>query len=150
MPRKDRPVGYKQRCWKCERVRYSKSFPPEGGGLCSRCLARKEDPSVRSGYLGGVRPVEAGAYPMKTARERNRAHVVEYLQQHPCLDCGEARIAVLEFDHVRGVKFKNVSALVYSGSLLSLVKEEIGKCEVVCRNCRKIRTDTRRGSVKIL
>ena len=63
----------------------------------------------------------------------------EYLQTHPCMDCGIKDIRVLEFDHLDD-KLENVSNLLDS---LVKLKAEIAKCEVVCANCHKIRTDSR-------
>src|ERR1035437_2491885 len=40
---------------------------------------------------------------------RNRIWLFEYLEKHPCVDCGETNVVVLEFDHVRGHKFLEVS-----------------------------------------
>lgn len=72
-------------------------------------------------------------------QELVRAH----LEAHPCVDCGERDIAVLEFDHVRGVKRAEVSLLaVYS---LGAARTEIAKCEVRCGNCHRRKTIRERG-----
>ncbi len=60
-----------------------------------------------------------------------------------CLDCGEKDLTVLEFDHVRGVKIKEVSKLF--NSTPEMIYAEIDKCDVVCANCHKRRTMLRRG-----
>lgn len=75
-------------------------------------------------------------------RQEAREFVVGYLQEHPCVDCGETDVVVLEFDHLRD-KASNVSNLIGSGQL-KRVKQEIAKCEVVCANCHRRRT-ARRG-----
>lgn len=69
----------------------------------------------------------------------NQKYIVEYLQNHPCVDCQESDIIVLEFDHQRD-KNKNISTLVSEGYSLNTVKKEIEKCEVVCANCHRRRT----------
>ena len=74
------------------------------------------------------------------ARRRNHDHVVAYLHKHPCLDCGETDIRVLEFDHVRGTKVAPVSTMVGNGYAIVRIDKEIAKCEVRCANCHRRRT----------
>lgn len=79
------------------------------------------------------------------ARERSRAFVWQYLAAHPCVECGERDPAVLEFDHVRGHKVKDVSKLVAEGYGLETIALEIAKCEVRCANCHRRKTARRRA-----
>ena len=53
-------------------------------------------------------------------------------ESHPCVDCGETDIVVLEFDHLRDKTASNVSYLI-STNEIRRIKEEIEKCEVVLR-----------------
>lgn len=76
-------------------------------------------------------------------RAEAKAFVIEYLKAHPCVDCGETDIVVLELDHLRD-KRANVSTLI-SGSEVWRIKEEIAKCDVVCCNCHRRRTARRGG-----
>jgi predicted nucleic acid-binding Zn-ribbon protein len=59
-----------------------------------------------------------------------------------CSDCGYRKhFAALDFDHVRGEKFTQVSLM---GTLaLERIMAEVDKCEVVCYRCHRIRTRTR-------
>jgi len=75
-----------------------------------------------------------------------RTKVAEYLSQHPCVDCGEDNVVVLDFDHVRGQKKNDVSRLVSNGLSWEVVQKEIEKCEVRCANCHRIKTHERRIS----
>lgn len=63
----------------------------------------------------------------------NRALILQYLSDHPCVDCGESDSLVLEFDHLRD-KIADVSRLVASGVRWDKVLAEIRKCEVRCAN----------------
>jgi hypothetical protein len=85
----------------------------------------------------------------KTAA-RNAGLVFEYLEQHPCVDCGEADPIVLEFDHVRGQKKSNLSDLILTYSSWETIQAEIAKCEVHCANCHRRVTATRRGNQRYL
>jgi 5-methylcytosine-specific restriction endonuclease McrA len=75
--------------------------------------------------------------------ERNREHVYRVLLAHPCTDCGETDPIILEFDHVRGTKVKDVAKLIDAPASLQRIDAEISKCEVVCANCHKRRTNQR-------
>lgn len=76
----------------------------------------------------------------KDRRIRVRRQVFEYLLTHPCIECDEPDIIVLEFDHRTQVtkKFDVMSAT--HGHSWKTVKAEIDKCDVVCANCHKKRT----------
>jgi hypothetical protein len=74
-----------------------------------------------------------------------RDHIRNYLLTHPCADCGEADLVVLQFDHCRGKKINNISAMVRRGAKLATIKNEISKCDVVCANCHTRRTAARGG-----
>ena len=80
----------------------------------------------------------------KVARERNIAFVNEYLATHPCVDCPESDPIVLEFDHVRGKKHKEVSDMAQKAYSIKTIEEEIAKCEVRCANCHRRVTYYRR------
>ena len=77
-------------------------------------------------------------------RKETRAYVDKYLREHPCVDCGEDDVIVLEFDHVRGNKLKAVSKMLRDSYVLSAVVKEISKCEVRCANCHRRATHQRR------
>ena len=72
--------------------------------------------------------------------------VREYLESHPCVDCGEADIVVLEFDHVRGDKMMNLSDMIRQSYSWARITAEIAKCDVRCANCHRRVTAARRQS----
>lgn len=73
-------------------------------------------------------------------RDDNRRLVVEYLEDHPCVDCGENDPIVLQFDHVSGDKKKSVSRLAADSYSWETVEKEISKCEIRCANCHTRKT----------
>ena len=75
---------------------------------------------------------------------------VQYLQTHPCVDCGETDIIVLQFDHLPEFekKFEIAKAITSSGRAWTSIILEIAKCEVVCANDHSRRTAKRLNSQK--
>jgi hypothetical protein len=82
---------------------------------------------------------------MAAARHRNRQFVLDYLSQHPCIDCGEADPIVLEFDHVRDTKRSDLSSLVTAGAAVESLRIEVLKCVVRCANCHRRKTAAQLG-----
>jgi len=73
-----------------------------------------------------------------------RTDIIKYLQEYkqsrPCIDCGENYpYWMKDFDHL-GNKSFNISSFRNNTSMLSKVKLEIEKCEIVCANCHRNRT----------
>lgn len=87
--------------------------------------------------------VESAIKSYRLVKKRNRDYIIAYLQDHPCVDCGESDIIVLDFDHVRGQKQYNISDIV-RGHTLETIQKEIAKCEVRCSNCHRRVTYKRR------
>lgn len=84
----------------------------------------------------------------RTAQRRieAKAFLVGYLREHPCVDCGNTDLRVLDFDHrPDSGKRKDVMQMVKEGFSLERLSEEIAKCDVRCRNCHAIVTLERSG-----
>jgi hypothetical protein len=76
----------------------------------------------------------------KRERRQKREYIWNYLDAHPCIDCGEADIVVLEFDHVTGKKDRDVSVLVGTNATQEHLEREVAKCVVRCANCHRRKT----------
>lgn len=84
----------------------------------------------------------------KVSVAKQKAHLAKYIQdikeKTPCMDCKiNYPYYVMDFDHVRGRKHKNVAELIPTLSKKK-IDEEIAKCEVVCSNCHRVRTHERK------
>jgi hypothetical protein len=80
----------------------------------------------------------------KRFRVSRVAFIRRYKALVGCVDCGIKNPIVLEFDHLDGSKkIGNISNMV--DRRLSALKKEIRKCEVVCANCHRIRTEKRKN-----
>lgn len=71
--------------------------------------------------------------------EQKGDYIDAYKREHPCVDCGEKDIDVLEFDHVRGKKRRGISDMKNRSCSLETLKKEIKKCDVRCSNCHRKR-----------
>jgi hypothetical protein len=79
----------------------------------------------------------------------NLLRLVDYLLEHPCLDCGETDLLVLDFDHrERATKRMAVSSLLRYACWAAL-EAEIAKCDVRCANCHRRRTAHQLGWRKL-
>lgn len=132
-----------KKCSKCEKLKpiadFSLHSPSKKDGKyrpdCKECVRQRSAKSIDKERLKIVK---------ENAIRTARHYVDEYLKLHPCVDCSEPDIEVLDFDHVRGDKVSDVSKMVSSGSRVWKIEEEINKCEVRCANCHRRVTNKRR------
>ncbi|MEU1970733.1 hypothetical protein ABZ477_03680 [Microbacterium sp. NPDC019599] len=111
--------------------------------MCRDCNRESSRPYYRDNREKHVRAIAE-----RTAAHRREAKdfLVEYLRQHPCVDCGVADLRVLDFDHRPGTeKRKDVMREVRDGFGIRILVEEIAKCDVRCRDCHAIVTLERIG-----
>lgn len=145
-------------------------FSPEPHGLrqCSRCS------ELRALYEFRCRDLRSGAkgyYCRRCRAEYRRGHYLRnkddyirraikevrllrqdvllqlhsYLRSHPCIDCGESDITVLEFDHIDPAsKSMDIGAMIGRRSWAKILAE-IEKCVVRCANCHRKRTARQQG-----
>jgi hypothetical protein len=72
----------------------------------------------------------------------NRRRINEIKASVSCVDCGQRFPAIcMDFDHQFGPKVEEVSRLLSNGRAWDVLAEEIAKCEIVCANCHRIRSD---------
>ena len=78
----------------------------------------------------------------KRRYQRKRREFIEwkrkYCEIHPCVDCGEKDIVVLEFDHVRGKKLFVIGSIRIDKPWEAILTE-VEKCDVRCANCHRRR-----------
>ena len=79
-------------------------------------------------------------------RKWNRSFVNRVKKMLGCVDCGELNPVVLDFDHVCGVKVRNIADMVHRPFSINSIKAEIRKCDVRCANCHRKKTHQRRNS----
>ena len=134
-----------KRCSTCHEVRPLSEYNVRTAakdGLQSRCrsCSRKWYESNRDEHRLNVR--------RRTVRVRleYKRRLGEHLSRHPCVDCGETDVRVLEFDHRPGAqKHAEIAAMVAAGGRWSDIEAEMAKCEVRCASCHRRITCERRG-----
>jgi hypothetical protein len=132
-------------CTKCGEVKPLEAFPPVRRGepklqtWCRECFAAYGVEYYRRNHEAQKARLLRNA---SARRAENRLHAIEYLSAHPCVDCGETDIVVLQFDHLREKK-ANVTTLINSGAPWAAIEREIAKCEIRCANCHRIETARR-------
>jgi len=135
---KCRPDGRGSRCLLCERERVKAwNRTPEGA-------------AYNIAYNSG-RPVDHKDHYARyrvqiTDRVRetvlNNTVFIDDLKNRPCADCEGTFLAFcMDWDHVRGLKIRNISRMKTSNR--EGILAEIAKCDLVCANCHRLRTDAR-------
>lgn len=72
-------------------------------------------------------------------REENTERLLDYLLEHPCVDCAEKDPIVLEFHHVDASRKMDAVARLLDAGWKNVLRE-IEKCVVLCANCHRRRT----------
>jgi len=107
----------------------------------------KQKQYARKHYLKNKDKVKkSAAFYKKISKKRNKDFVIDYLLKHPCIDCSESDIVVLDFDHVKDDKIMNIADAINNGWSIEKLKTEIEKCVIRCANCHRRITHLRRHS----
>jgi hypothetical protein len=135
-------------CTQCQQAKPTTEYrknckSPDGLQYACKECARQRD---RDDYQKAGRKESIVARRNRVYAEQ-RQFLWDYLETHPCVDCGEADRIVLQFDHVRGVKINDVGNMVGRVADRTLV-DEIEKCEVRCANCHTRKTAIQFGWLK--
>lgn len=107
----------------------------------------KEDQArnARKHYEANREKIKQRAREHKKKNQAIAKEYIELIKSVPCMDCRQKFPTIaMDFDHIRD-KHMPVSQMVNAGLSLNRIKEEIEKCEVVCSNCHRIRTQNRRS-----
>lgn len=132
-------------CPKCGELTPLDQFPPVRRGeprlqtWCRECFA---EANARNYARNREREKERLIPQSRAPRIRLKSRLIEFLKDHPCVDCGETDLVVLRFDHLRD-KAADVAQLVASGAAWETIAHEIAKCEVRCANCHRLKTAMR-------
>ena len=116
-------------CSNCHRVKTDE----ESDNLKGACVPTR-------GRAGNQKP---SLYRKLEERRTLAKETIILAKDNPCSDCGEKFPPVaMDFDHLHDKKV-SISALVRLNPTQNRLTEEISKCELVCSNCHRIRTNAR-------
>lgn len=134
--------GATKYCAKCERALPVTEFNRQlksADGFASSCR------SCASVYAKRYYEENKAAYKSMSYASREhrvsakRDYYANYLREHPCVDCGNDNILVLQADHEND-KMCNISTMVSNGVSLQSLMTELEKCVIRCANCHQIKT----------
>lgn len=69
---------------------------------------------------------------------RNKKIADDYKGSHPCIFCGESRVACLDFHHTGDNKKDDIAELITNHVSIKRMTDEMNKCVVLCANCHRI------------
>lgn len=100
---------------------------------CGNCHCKEthdENRSYRSKYMAD------GTLPTSSHVWHQKRFILEYLISNPCVICGETDVRCLDFDHLETAG-KCFNICETPKRRIDLIKEEIRKTQVLCRNHHK-------------
>lgn len=156
--------GRRARCKSCQAIQRKTSaqrtakrvaLESQGKRKCSKCGKVKALSSFQLGKRKGRKPSREGrckvcisAIQKKKHKSHNtegRTYIFNYLKKHPCIECGETDVLMLEFDHRHSKKF-DISNGVLKKVPLHILKAEVKKCDVRCSNHHSRKTHEEKNS----
>ena len=107
-------------------------------GYCKKCRATAHRTKYHSDPVFRYNQIKRTSLIVKRNYAQYKKWKDGYLRTHPCVDCGNTDIRVLEFDHRNDTdkKFAICNGAVHSTEKLL---EEVAKCDVRCANCHNIK-----------
>jgi hypothetical protein len=81
----------------------------------------------------------------RNRRHDNKDWINSLKEGRPCADCGGLFPPVcMDFDHLdASTKVMNIALMTRSVMSREAIQAEIDKCELVCANCHRLRTQSR-------
>jgi len=140
---KNRPDGRASRCLLCERERVKAWGKTPRGKAYNSSYNASRPKAPKQSYDRSRYENDRAKFIAKAQRHyEEKSAFIDSLKSHPCLDCERSLPPVcMDFDHVRGVKKFKISRMVTCTQ--EVILAEIAKCDLVCANCHRLRTDAR-------
>ncbi len=165
--------GLNNKCRECRKLYKTlprTTFVETESQICTKCTIKKDllefprDSRRKTGYGPTCkkcsyqtqktwRYTSAGKHKRSIDKQNriliNQEYIIDYLRTHPCIDCGNADILVLDFDHIDPTTKRESVHDMIRKRRLNILRIEITKCDVRCANCHRRRTADQFGSWKL-
>ncbi len=132
-----------KQCTKCHSITSVENFRLRSTGKReSHCIPCKRE-DIRDHYKKNKEPYNERSKKQRLAIAK---FISDLKDNKPCMDCGICyHYWVMQYDH-RDKKTKKASISFFKGKLrtISVILEEIDKCDLVCANCHADRTYKRK------
>jgi hypothetical protein len=115
-----------RKCPKCKQVKslneFSKNKRSKNGHATYCLICQKE--GCREYYESRPDMLERRKILRRLRKKSIQEIIWNYLNNHPCIDCCENDPIVLDFDHVKGEKKKEISRMIKGNNGIKVILEE--------------------------
>jgi len=133
----------KRVCTKCGHRRLIKFFNKKGTGRTARCKHCLGEDN-RTAYLTSRKRRKQVIDAVARRRTKLYAFIRSLKDDKRCVDCNRPYpYYVLDFDHLEDKQF-GISQIAKRGWSEQRILDEVKKCDLVCANCHRERTQQRR------
>lgn len=129
-----------KKCSKCGESDLAKFHNKSDNSYCKACqsLYAKQHYESNKGIYVETRKRNK---PRQVASKRDMIYKLK--ENNPCIDCGKFYpYYVMQFDHLDN-KQKEISNMISQNYAINSILNEVSKCELVCANCHRERTQKR-------
>lgn len=136
----------KRRCRECSALKFPNDFPWKKVGERRQTICKKCQRWYSKSRYDKLTPEQKRKLIARSKKRKaeviaeNRQRLVRHFADHPCVDCGENDIILLECDHVSGKKDRGVGTMISKGLCWDRIKRELDKCVTRCVRCHRKKT----------
>jgi len=135
-------------CCLCKQEKFADEFAWNNRGNATRSNHCKEC-HREYGRKHYQKHKERYATQANLSKQKQQKYLFKFLLQNPCIDCGETKLHLLDFDHVNGVKESSISKLMSTHTSIQSIENELQKCEVRCTSCHRTKTAKEQNWIKL-
>lgn len=113
--------------------------------VCANCHRIRTHAAYLSRPVKARQPVTSTSQKLKRARWELHSRLLDALRDVPCADCGERYApSAMDFDHRDPAEKASGVTRLRGRASANRILAEAAKCDIVCANCHRLRTNSRR------